>query len=59
MSSGGTKDALEEAKTILSSRRVRERLLHLSYYKDEDPGESLMRGLELSAAALQSRSTEE
>lgn len=47
-------EALEACRRIIASRRVTERLLHARYYRDEDPGESLMRGLELSAAAIES-----
>ncbi len=46
---------LEEIKALLGSKRMRERLRHLRYYRDESPGQSLMIGLQLSAAALQTR----
>lgn len=45
----------EELARLLGSRRVRERLLHLRHYRDEPPGEGIRLGLELSAAAIQSR----
>lgn len=50
---GGALDPRLEA--VLESRSLRERLLHLRYYRDEPPERSLALGLELSQAALRTR----
>lgn len=58
MTHGGTGlDPRLEA--VLDSRRLRERLLHLRYYRDEPPERSLTLGLELSAAALRTRNEDD
>jgi hypothetical protein len=48
----------ERLEAVLASRRLEERLLHLRYYRDEEPAESLRLGLELSQAALETRQAE-
>lgn len=48
----------EAVRRFLRSRRMQERLIHLSYYRDEPPAQSLLRGLALSEAAHRSRTTE-
>lgn len=45
----------EDVRAFVRSRRMQERLLHMAYYQDETPGESMALGLLLSEAAAKSR----
>lgn len=49
---------LEDLRRVLRGRAVQETFIHLAYYLDEPPGQSLALGLALTTAAHRSRPAE-
>lgn len=55
MGESGQRPPRDAMLNAIRSRRVEERLLHLSFYLDEPPERSILLGLELSEAARRAR----